>query len=90
MTAFRFIAWLLVAVAVALLGADAVSSLEKGAPVVRTTGEILKIFGLNGIGLADVAPGGISQAIVTLLAIPLWAIVGLIGVVLTLVFRPLE
>lgn len=90
MTAFRFIAWLLVAVAVALLGADAVSSLEKGVPVVRTTGEILKIFGVNGMGLADVAPGGVAQAIVALLAIPLWAIIGLIGVVLTLVFRPLE
>ncbi len=90
MTAFRFIAWVLVAVAVALLGADAVSSLEKGVPVVRTTGTILELFGINGRGIADVAPGGVSQAIVTLLGVPLWAVMGLIGVVLTLVFRPMD
>jgi hypothetical protein len=90
MTAFRFIAWLLIAIAVALLGADAISSLEKSEPVVRTTGDILKLFGVNGRGIAEVSPGGVSQAIIALLGIPLWAVVGLIGVVLTLVFRPLE
>lgn len=90
MTAFRFIAWVLVAVAVALLGADAVSSLEQGVPVIRTTGTILKLFGIEGQGIADVAPGGIAQAIITLLGVPLWAVIGLIGVVLTLVFRPMD
>jgi hypothetical protein len=90
MTAFRFIAWVLVALAVALLGADAVSSLEKGVPVIRTTGTILQLFGVNGQGIADVAPGGVAQAIITLLGVPLWAVVGLIGVVLTLVFRPMD
>jgi hypothetical protein len=90
MTAFRFIAWILVAAAVALLGADAISSLEAGEPVIRTTGVVLKLFGLNGQNIADVAPGGVSQAIITLLGIPLWAVIGLIGVVLTLVFRPMD
>jgi hypothetical protein len=90
MAAFRFIAWLLVALAVALLGADAVSSLEEGKPVVRTTASVLSLFGVNGQGVADVAPGGISQAINTLLGVPLWAVIGLIGVVLTLVFRPMD
>ena len=90
MTAFRFIAWVLVALAVALLGADAVSSLEKGVPVIRTTGTILSLFGVDGQGVADVAPGPVAQAIVTLLGVPLWAVIGLIGVVLTLVFRPMD
>lgn len=90
MAAFRFLAWLLVAIAVALLGADAVSSLENGAPVVRTTAEIVSLFGVDGLALADAAPKGVSQAIVTIMNLPLWAVIGLIGVVLTLVFRPLE
>jgi hypothetical protein len=90
MGAFRFFAWLLVSIAVALLGADAVSSLEKGEPVVRTTASILSLFGVNGQGVVDVAPNGVSQAIATLMGLPLWSVIGLIGVVLTLVFRPLD
>ncbi|MFQ5563939.1 MAG: hypothetical protein ACE5FO_10270 [Parvularculaceae bacterium] len=90
MAAFRFIAWVLVAIAVALLGADGVTSLETGEPVMRTTAEILGLLGVDGIGLAEKAPGGVSQAISTLMGAPLWAVIGLIGVVLTLVFRPME
>lgn len=90
MAAFRFIAWVLVAIAVALLGADGVSSLESGEPVIRTTAQILALFGIDGLGIADKAPGGIDQALTTIMSVPLWAVVGLIGVVLTLVFRPME
>ena len=90
MAAFRFVAWLLVSVAVALLGADAVSSLEQGHPVVRTTAEILGLVGVNSAGIVENSPGGVARALQTLFDLPLWSIVGLIGVVLTLVFRPLE
>lgn len=90
MAAFRFIAWLLVSIAVALLGADAVSSLESGAPVIRTTSTVLGLFGVDGSALAGAAPGGVAKALETLMGIPLWAVIGLIGVVLTLVFRPID
>ena len=90
MAAFRFIAWLLVAFAVALLGADAVTSLEQGAPTMRTTADIFGLFGVNGAGLANAAPGGVAQAISTIMGLPLWGVVGVIGVVLTLVFRPID
>jgi hypothetical protein len=90
MAAFRFIAWVLVSVAVALLGADAISSLEHGEPVVRTTAEILGLFGLNAQGVVDASPGGVAKALSTLMNLPLWAVVGIIGVVLTLIFRPME
>jgi hypothetical protein len=90
MAAFRFIAWLLVSIAVALLGADAVSSLEQGHPVVRTTAEILGLININAAGIVENSPGAIAKALHTLIELPLWSIVGLIGVVLTLVFRPLE
>lgn len=90
MAAFRFLAWTLVAMAIALLGADAISSLETGEPVIRSTASILGIFGVNGLAMADAAPGGVAQAIKTVMGVPLWAVVGIIGLVLTLVFRPLD
>ena len=88
MVAFRLIAWILVALALALLGADAVSSLEAGEPVVRTTAEVLELFGFNS-GYA-VPEGGVGKAFSTVLSLPLWAVVGIIGLVLTLVFRPID
>lgn len=90
MAAFRFIAWVLVSVAVALLGADAVSSLEHGEPVVRTGAEVLGLFGVNAQGVVDAAPGGLANALATLFGLPFWAVIGIIGVVLTLIFRPME
>lgn len=90
MSAFRFLAWLLVAIALALLGADTISSLEAGVPQIRSTGMILKLFHIDGAALAAAAPESIAQAVLTLLDLPLWAIIGALGVVLTLVFRPME
>ena len=90
MAAFRFIAWVLVAMAVAFLGADAVTSLETGEPVMRSTADVLSLFGINGEGLVENSPGGVSQALNAVLGLPLWGVLGIIGVVLTLIFRPLE
>jgi len=90
MAAFRFLAWLMVSIAVALLGADAVSSLEEGVPVIRTTATVLALFNIDGLAMADAAPGGVAKAISTLMDVPLWAVIGLVGVVLTLVFRPMD
>jgi hypothetical protein len=90
MAAFRFLSWILVAAALALLGADAVSSMEAGEPVIRTSGEILALIGVNGPSVAENSPGGMAKALMTLLNLPLWAVLGLIGVVMTLIFRPME
>ena len=89
MAAFRFIAWVLVALAVALLGADAVSSLERGEPVVRTTAEVLGLIGLP-VGDGGEPEGGVAKAAATVMSLPLWAVLGVIGTVLTLVFRPID
>ncbi|MDZ7629016.1 MAG: hypothetical protein U5J99_11520 [Parvularculaceae bacterium] len=90
MAAFRFFSWILVAAALALLGADAVSSMEAGEPVIRTSGEILALIGVNGPSVAENSPGGMAKVLQTLLNLPLWAVLGLIGVVMTLIFRPME
>lgn len=90
MAAFRFIAWVLVALAVALLGADGVASLETGEPVMRSTEQILALVGVDGGAIAKNSPGGVSQALGTIMGLPLWGVIGLIGVVLTLIFRPMD
>ncbi|MEK7265926.1 MAG: hypothetical protein AAB227_07480 [Pseudomonadota bacterium] len=90
MAAFRFISWILLALAIALLGADAVSSMEAGEPVIRTSSEVLALIGINGPAVAGNSPGGLAKALGTLLNLPLWAVLGLIGVVMTLIFRPME
>lgn len=90
MAAFRVIAWVLVAVAIALLGADGVSSLESGEPTMRSTETVLSLIGIDGAALAANSPGGVSQAINTIMGLPLWGVLGVIGVVLTLIFRPME
>ncbi len=85
---FRLLSWLLVAIGIALLGADAISWLEQGTPVIRTTAEIMNLV---GIGVAhDVGDGPIAKVANFLLNVPLWALVGGIGIVLTLIFRPLD
>ncbi len=84
------ISWVLIALALALLGADAISSLEAHEPVVRTSAEILALIGINGPAVAENSPGGVAKALGTVLNLPLWAVLGLIGVVMTLIFRPLE
>jgi len=89
-TLFRFFSWVLVFIAIALIGADAIESLEQKEPIVRTTAEILALIGIDGYAVAEGSPGGLRQALSALMGIPLWAIIGLIGVVLTLIFRPIE
>ncbi|MEM6414542.1 MAG: hypothetical protein AAF720_07790 [Pseudomonadota bacterium] len=90
MVLFRLFAWILVAFGIALLGADAVSSLEKGEPVIRTTAEIFEFGGIDLISLTSSAPEGVETALGTVLRLPFWSVVGLIGIVLTLIFRPLD
>ena len=90
MTIFRFIAWVFVAIAIALIGADGVASLEQKEPIIRSTAEILALFGLDGYAVADASPGGVKQALTTVMGIPLWSIFGVVGIVLTLIFRPID
>ena len=78
------------AIAIALLGADGVTSLETGEPVMRSTEFMLGLIGIDGAAIAENSPGGVSQAIRTIMGLPLWGVFGVIGVVMTLIFRPME
>ncbi|MEO0398431.1 MAG: hypothetical protein AAF224_03285 [Pseudomonadota bacterium] len=90
MAIFRLLAWILVALGIALLGADAISSLESGVPVIRTTADMLALGGVDASAAAATAPSGVANVLETVLGLPLWAVLGLIGLVLTLVFRPID
>ncbi len=90
MAVFRFLAWVLVALAVALLGADGIASLESGKTVMRSTADILNLMGIDSAAIVENSPGGVSQALGTIMGLPLWGVLGVIGVVMTLIFRPME
>ncbi|MEM8986045.1 MAG: hypothetical protein AAGC95_04910 [Pseudomonadota bacterium] len=90
MVIFRFAAWLFVAVALMLLGADAVGSLESGDVTLRSSADALAMFGVDGAGLIDGAPAGVSQALGALMAVPGWAVLGVVGILLVMIFRPMD
>ena len=83
----RILSWLLLGLGIALLGADGVSTLEAGQPVIRTTQEIVNLLGAD---LALLEGGGVAGAANFVLTLPLWAILGGLGLILTLVFRPID
>ena len=83
----RIVSWLLLGLGIALIGADGVSTLEAGQPVIRTTQEILALLGAD---IALLEGGGVGKAVNLVLTLPFWALVGGLGLILTLVFRPID
>lgn len=75
----------MIALALALIGADLVSSLEEGVPVIRTAREMVNL--IPGV---DIGPGDAPRWLRIAIDLPLWAIVGAIGLVATLLVRPVD
>jgi hypothetical protein len=88
MQGLRVAAWVLIALAIALIGADLISSLEAGQPVVRTVREIISL--LPGVELGRMAEGGVGGAVNMLLDLPLWALLGVLGLIATILVKPVE
>ena len=88
---FRILAWVLIALALAFLGADLVTTVETQEPTLRTAGEIAQaFFGVDPESLLEGAPGPLQAVLGTLLGWALWAQLGFVGGVLTLIFRPMD
>ncbi|NRA30254.1 MAG: hypothetical protein HRU11_08320 [Parvularculaceae bacterium] len=85
MKSLRASAWVFIAAALALLGADIISSLEAGEPVVRSMREILNF--LPGVDVAANSGPGWVRVITDL---PLWAVLGILGLIATLIVRPVD
>jgi|SRR5437763_189444 hypothetical protein len=87
----RLIALILVVSALMLLGADAVSSLEKGGEItVRSVGTIWAVLDKAGLDAfktwVNHHAAFMEQGVYSSLALPGWAVSGVIGVILAFVF----
>jgi hypothetical protein len=84
----RFVSLILLVLALMLLGADAVASLEKGGQVtVRSVEQVWTLFGPGSIAffrtwLAHRLPSPFPGWIGAVLTLPAWALAGVLGVVL--------
>ena len=89
---FRFVSLILVVAALMLLGADAVTSLEKGGQIyVRSLETVWALFDKGAVdafkawNMANL-PGFLSQGIAVVLRFPGWSVTGVIGFILAFVF----
>jgi hypothetical protein len=88
---FRWLSLILIVVALMLLGADIVSTLERnGVAVVRSFAQILLLFGVDAIGwLRNGLPGRAAAIGLSVMSGPAWLVVGVPGAVLAaLTSRP--
>jgi hypothetical protein len=84
MIILRLFGLLLIVVALMLLGADVVSTLEKsGATVIRSFGEVLLLLRIDAIPWCEEMLGvRLAQGIGIILSWPSWAVLGVPGAVL--------
>jgi hypothetical protein len=87
MAIFRVLSVLLIVIALMLLGADLVSSLEQtdGATVVRSFSHILMLCGFDAeLWFAQILPPQFAQIGIGIVSMPGWAVIGLPGALLGL------
>ena len=88
----RFVSLVLLVVALVLLGADAVTSFEKGGQVtVRSIDQVWSLLNPGSIGLFKTwlehsLPSPFPGWFHAVLALPAWALTGVLGVVLAFLF----
>jgi hypothetical protein len=90
--ALRFVSLVLIVIALTLLGADMVASLQKGGQiVVRSIEQVWGFFGPSSIAGAKawvehVLPSPLPDWFYSVLALPAWAMSGVLGVVIAFLF----
>jgi hypothetical protein len=87
----RLIALILVVIALTLLGADVVTSLEKGGEItVRSLGSVWAVLNKPGLDAfkswVQNHAAFAAQGVYSSLALPGWAVSGVIGVILAFIF----
>lgn len=93
MAVFRFIALVLIVLGLMLLGADVVTMLESGAePRLRSLEDIWALFSASGVEafkawIAEILPAPVPEGIATVLGLPAFAALGVVGVIMAVVFR---
>lgn len=90
--AFRLVSLVLITVALMLLGADLITTLEKGGPItVRSAAQVWGLFGKASEAaffawMQKSVPAPVGAAVDALLSLPAWALTGVLGVILAFVF----
>lgn len=86
MTILRVTSVFLIVIALMLLGADVVSSLEQsGGTVVRSFSHILMLFGFDAdLWFTQTLPPQIAEICIDIFSGPCWAVIGVSGTVLGL------
>ena len=90
--ALRLVSLVLIAIALTLLGADMVASLEKGGQItVRSIEQIWHFLGPGSIAavkswVEHSLPAPLPNLFYSVLALPAWALTGVLGVVIAFVF----
>ena len=93
MILFRFIALILIVLGLMFLGADVVTMLESGKePVLRTIENVWGLFTATGVQsfkfwFAGLVPAPVNEALAAILSLPAFAVLGVTGVFLAVVFR---
>src|ERR1700744_2515664 len=90
--ALRLVSLVLIVLALMLLGADVLTSLEKGGEItVRSIDQVWMIIDKSSdiafkAWLARALPAFVSSAFNALIALPGWAVFGVLGVILAFLF----
>ena len=87
---FRWFSLTLIVLALMLLGADIISTLEAGTGViVRPMDKVLLLFGLDGKPWIQASfSTAVANALLAVLSLPGWATLGVVGVLFMLLFPP--
>jgi hypothetical protein len=90
MVIFRFIGLFLIVLALMLLGADVVSTLEKsGGTTIRSLDQILLLLGADTtVWIQQQLPPLAASALLAILSWPGWAVLGVPGVLLGMLGAP--
>jgi cytochrome bd-type quinol oxidase subunit 2 len=93
MAVFRFIALVLIVLGLMLLGADVITMLERGSePQLRSLENIWSLFSASGVEsfkvwIGEILPAPVPDAILAFLSLPAFAVFGVVGVILAVIFR---
>jgi len=83
----RFLSLILIVVALMLLGADVVTSLEHGGQItVRSIGQVWAILDKSGAEAFKAWASSSMPFMGSVLALPGWAVTGVLGVILAFLF----
>ena len=93
MVVFRVIGLIFVALALMTLGADGLSSLEAGEIKIRSFSDLWAILhqpSLDAFGTwssGALPPAVVDPGVSTLMSLPAWVVLGILGIILAFLFR---